>query len=90
VLLTNDIVDNHAAFAAIEAAGTGAFDRGVVLISSLWTSQDGTLDLDRAFRIDDHRRGAQLLPENGTSQDDSLRPRFAHNWETLPSSLRLT
>ena len=24
VLLTNDIVDNHAAFAAIEAAGTGA------------------------------------------------------------------
>src|SRR2546429_5603409 len=49
---------------------------------SLRPSQTGTLDLDGAFRIGDVGRGAQLLPENGTSKDHSV----AAQVETLPRS----
>src|SRR2546429_2740432 len=52
---------------------------------SLRPSQTGTLDLDGAFRIGDVGRGAQLLPENGTSKDHSV----AAQVETLPRSPRL-
>jgi len=33
ILLNNDVVDNHAAFATIEAAGNGRFHCGRVLVS---------------------------------------------------------
>jgi len=64
--------DNHAAFAAIEAAGTGVSIGASYLFHHLRPSQTGTLDLDGAFRIGDVGRGAQLLPENGTSKDHSV------------------
>jgi len=51
------------------------FRSGVVFIPSLRPSQTGTLDLDGAFRIGDVGRGAQLLPENGTSKDHSVAAR---------------
>jgi len=62
ILVTNDLVDNHAAFAVVEAVGTRCFDWGVVFIPSLRPSQTGTLDFDRAFRVGDVGRSAQLLP----------------------------
>src|SRR5712692_11732222 len=65
ILLTNDAVDNHAAFAAIEAAGTGVSIGASYLFHRYghhklerWTSV-------RAYRTDDHGRGSELLPENG-------------------------
>src|SRR5712692_2524674 len=65
ILLSNDVVDNHAAFGAIEAASTGAsigvsylFHRYGHHKLERWTSV-------RAYRTDDHGRGSELLPENG-------------------------
>src|SRR5712692_7511378 len=65
ILLSNDVVDNHAAFGAIEAASTGASIGASYLFHRYghhklerWTSV-------RAYRTDDHGRGSELLPENG-------------------------
>jgi len=47
------------------------------------------VDFDRAFRTGDDGRGAQLLSQNGTSQDHSVAVSVAHKAETLARSRRL-
>ena len=47
------------------------------------------MDFDRAFRIGDDGRGAQLQPENGASKGHSVAVRAARKRKTLSRSLRL-
>jgi len=68
------------------SSGNWCLDWRIVLVSSLRPSQAGTLDLDGAFRFGNHGRCAQLLPENGPSQDHSVALREGYITETSPRS----